>query len=346
VAGSQISSANLSNASNIAMLNETETVSGAWGFSSALTVAAPTIDSHAATKLYVDNAISGLKWKASVKAATTANGILASAFANLQVIDGVTLATGNRILIKDQTTPSENGIYLVNASGSPTRAADANSEAELIASAVFIEQGTSYADTAFVCSTNTIPTINTDPITFVQFTGAQAYVWGSGLSNSGNTVNVGAGTGITVNADTIQITPLTASRALETDGSGNLTASSVTSTELGYVSGVTQAIQTQLNSKQGTLTNSAGLAAALNDETGTGLAVFNTAPTITNPVITNINPSADFTLTQNSVVPFTSINAGAVANTLYLKAGNIGIGTTAPLNLLDVRGSMAIGTYA
>lgn len=86
-------------------------------------------------------------------------------------------------------------------------------------------------------------------------------------------------------------------------------------------------------------TTSAQLAGVLSDETGSaagGLAVFNNGPIITNPVITNIAPGADFTLTQNAVTPLVSVNAGAVANTLYLKAGNVGIGTNAPASKLDV----------
>jgi len=93
----------------------------------------------------------------------------------------------------------------------------------------------------------------------------------------------------------------------------------------------------------GVITNqstSAGLYGALSDETGSAsgspLAVFNQAPTISSPVITNINPGGDFTLTNNSVAAFTSVNAGALVNTLYLKDGKVGIGTTAPGGKLEV----------
>src|SRR5688500_804482 len=80
------------------------------------------------TKQQLDNAIVGLAWKSpAARVATTTNGTLATAFANGQTIDGVTLVTGDRILLKNQTTQSENGIYTVNASGAPTRATDADS---------------------------------------------------------------------------------------------------------------------------------------------------------------------------------------------------------------------------
>ena len=84
----------------------------------------PTQTTDAATKAYVDSQLQGLDVKNSVRVATTANGTLSSAFANGQTVDGVTLATGDRILLKNQSTGSQNGIYTVNASGAPTRATD------------------------------------------------------------------------------------------------------------------------------------------------------------------------------------------------------------------------------
>ncbi|MBU4257729.1 hypothetical protein KKC04_04960 [Patescibacteria group bacterium] len=156
------------------------------------------------SKLYVDNAIAGLKWKQSVRLATVAAGTLTTSFAAGQAIDGVVLAAGDRLLIKNQATGSENGIYVVTA-GTPTRATDADLGTEVLQTAVFVEEGTSNADTAWVCNTNAPITINTTALTFTQFTGAAAYVWGDGLSNSGNTINVGAGTGITVGVDTVSL---------------------------------------------------------------------------------------------------------------------------------------------
>ena len=90
--------------------------------------------------------------------------------------------------------------------------------------------------------------------------------------------------------------------------------------------------------------SSANLLAALTDETGTGALVFGTSPTITSPVIANIAPGANFTLTQNSVVPFTSVNVGAIVDTLYLTAGKVGILAQAPGSTLGVFGNVSIGT--
>lgn len=121
-----------------------------------------------ALRTYVDNAIAGLKWKQSVKAATTANGTLASAYQNGSTVDGVTLATGDRVLLKNQSSGSENGIYTVNASGAPTRATDADSGTELVSASCIVEQGTTNADLAFVCTNNAI-TLGSTAIVFVQF---------------------------------------------------------------------------------------------------------------------------------------------------------------------------------
>lgn len=119
-------------------------------------------------KTYVDNLVNGLKWKQSVKAATTGPGTFASDFENGDTVDGVVLATGDRLLIKDQADGTQNGIYTVNASGVPTRALDANSEAELVSAAVLVEQGTTNADLAFMCTNNSL-TLGVTSIVFVNF---------------------------------------------------------------------------------------------------------------------------------------------------------------------------------
>jgi len=133
-------------------------------------LADPTSAQDAATKAYVDNAVQGLSWKQAVRAATTTNGTLASAYANGSTVDGVTLATGDRILIKDQTTGSENGIYTVNASGAPTRASDANSGTELNGATVYVTAGTANADTAWTQTVESV-TIGTTATVWTQING-------------------------------------------------------------------------------------------------------------------------------------------------------------------------------
>ena len=147
----------------------------------------PTSAQDAATKNYVDSVAQGLDVKGSVRAATTTAGTLASSFANGQVIDGVTLVTGDRILIKNQATQSENGIYTVNASGAPTRSTDMDAGTEFPGAFTFVEEGTTLADTGWVCTTNAPVTIGTTAIVFAQFSGAGTYAAGNGISLSGNT---------------------------------------------------------------------------------------------------------------------------------------------------------------
>lgn len=147
---------------------------------------APVAGTDAANKNYVDAAIAGLSWKQSVRAATTVNGALSTAFANGQTIDGVTLATGDRILIKNQTTQTENGIYIVQVSGAPVRSSDANTGAELVGASVYVDQGTANADSGWAQSTNAPITIGATNIVWAQFSGSGAYTAGNGLQLSGN----------------------------------------------------------------------------------------------------------------------------------------------------------------
>jgi hypothetical protein len=156
---------------------------------------------EAATKQYVDSVAQGLDVKASVRVATTENGTLATDFDNGSVVDGVTLATGNRILIKDQTDATANGIYVVQASGAPTRSSDMNEGSEFPSAFTFVEAGTSNADKGFVCTNNSV-TIGVTEITFSQFSGAGTFVAGNGLTLTGNSFSIN--TGVTADLTTAQ----------------------------------------------------------------------------------------------------------------------------------------------
>lgn len=134
-------------------------------------LADPTAAQDAATKAYIDAAVAGFAWKDEVRVATTGNIDLAAGLINGAVVDGVTLATGDRVLVKNQTAGAENGIYVVAASGAAGRAADANSAAEITQAAVFVMEGTTNADTAWVNSTNAPITLGTTALSFVKFAG-------------------------------------------------------------------------------------------------------------------------------------------------------------------------------
>ena len=154
-------------------------------------VATPTDDAHIATKGYVDAARSGLDVKASVRVATTAAVTIASQLENGDVVDGITLATDDRVLVKHQSTASENGIYVVQSSGAAVRSDDANTSAEVTTGMfTFVSEGTANADTGWVLTTNDTITLGTTGLTFVQFSGAGQITAGDGLTKDGSTLNV------------------------------------------------------------------------------------------------------------------------------------------------------------
>lgn len=165
----------------------------------------------AATYGQMQAAIQGFAWKQfPVRATTTVNGALASAYANTQIIDGVTLATNDRILIKNQTAQAENGIYTVNAAGAPTRAVDGDTSAELINATVWVSQGTTLADTAWTQVTNGPITVNTTALVWAQ-------VGGSGSTyTAGNGINIGANI-ITAVADPTPADLIVGAAGIKTD---------------------------------------------------------------------------------------------------------------------------------
>lgn len=212
-----------------------------------INLASPSSATDAVNKAYVDNLQAGLEWKDGVVAATTTNGTLASSFANGSVIDTVTLATGNRILIKNQTTQSDNGIYTVNASGAPTRATDANTSASLNNATVFVipAAGSVNGGTAWT-QTTANPTVGTSNIVFSQFGAGTTYTAGNGIAitsgsiavtpESHGSISVGsggiqigtsaAGSGIAVSANgviSLAATPLAKYAATLTSGSATYT---------------------------------------------------------------------------------------------------------------------------
>jgi hypothetical protein len=165
-------------------------------------LATPTDGTDAVTKAYVDAATEGLHVHESARAATTVNVNLANALENGDTLDGVTLATGDRILVKNQTTQSENGIYVVAASGQPARATDFDTASEVDSGDfVFVYSGTENGGTGWV-QTNRPATIGTDAIAFTQFSGAGTYLAGNGLTLTGNSFSIN--TTITADLSTAQ----------------------------------------------------------------------------------------------------------------------------------------------
>jgi hypothetical protein len=179
-------------------------LTGTFDYSSGvLRAASPSGNSDVANKQYVDNIAAGLHFKDSVELATTANVTLSGE----QTIDGVT-TSASRILVKDQTDATENGIY-VTASGSWSRAADMDAGDEFPAAAFFVREGTANADLGYVCTNDDAPILGTDNITFTQFTGAANITAGAALSKTGNTLDVEVdNSSIEVSADALQVKAL------------------------------------------------------------------------------------------------------------------------------------------
>jgi hypothetical protein len=200
----------------------TQTISGDKTFSANVTVPAiPTAATHATSKGYVDSVANGLDVKASVRLATaaalpantrTANTLTASANGALTV-DGVAVAANDRVLVKDEGTGANKGLYKVMATGSGVapfvldRAADADADAEVTSGLfTFVAEGTVNADSGWVLTTNDPITLNTTVLSFSQFSGAGQITAGAGLVKTGNTIDVVAANGsIVVNPDSIEV---------------------------------------------------------------------------------------------------------------------------------------------
>ena len=127
---------------------------------------APSSGSDAATKTYVDDLVAGLKTRIICRAATTGNVTLSSDLQNGDTLDGITLATGDRVLVKDQSTGSQNGIYTVVASGTASRDTDFDAIGELAGQLVIIQEGTVNAEKMFLCTTDSDASLGSDTITF------------------------------------------------------------------------------------------------------------------------------------------------------------------------------------
>jgi len=172
-------------------LNQMAAPTGSVSFNSQniTNLADPVNTQDAATKGFVEATSQGLDVKDSCVAATTANITISTALNNGDTLDGVTLSTNDRVLVKDQSTASQNGIYVVGSS--PARAADLATGANAAGFFTFVEKGTVNADNGFVCTSDSgSAVVGTNNLTIAQFSGAGQITAGNGLQKSGNTLDV------------------------------------------------------------------------------------------------------------------------------------------------------------
>ena len=274
-------------------------------------LATPTADADAATKAYVDSATAGLNVHENVVAATVSNVNINNGLENGDVVDGVTLATGNRVLVKNQNTAADNGIYIVQNNGAAVRATDYDAAGEVDAGDfIFVQSGTVNGKTGWV-QTNTITTVGTDAIAFTQFSGAGTYSAGTGLTLTGTTFSINTAT--TVDLSTAQtLTNKTI------DGANNTLTVRLANDISGFGTGVATFLATP---------SSANLASAITDETGSGSLVFGTSPSFTTSITT---ASTSFNLLNTTA---TTINFAGAATALTIGATS---GTTTVQNDMNL----------
>ena len=209
-------------------------------------LADPVNTQDAATRGFVEATAQGLDVKDSCVAATTGNIVISTALNDGDTLDGVSLSTNDRVLVKDQSTASENGIYKVGSS--PARVDDLAAGADAAGMFTFIEQGTVNADNGFVCTSNKgSAVVGTNNLTFAQFSGAGQITASDGLSKSGNTLSVDlkANGGLVIESAKIAL-DLAASSITGTLPVTKLTNLTSTVTELNLLDGL-NSTTTELN---------------------------------------------------------------------------------------------------
>ena len=202
----------------------------------------PSSTSDAATKNYVDTLVAGLRTRVIARVASTANVNISTGLENGDTLDGVTLVTGNRVLLKDQSTASQNGLYIVVASGAASRDPEFDIISEIAGQLILVSEGTTHADDLFLCTTDTSATLGSSSISYTQvFPSSGGTVTSVAVADSGSSEFTVTGSPITSSG--------TISLAVNSIAATKIGTGTVDNTEFGYLNGVTSAIQTQIDNK-------------------------------------------------------------------------------------------------
>jgi hypothetical protein len=174
----------------------------------------PSAASDVTTKNYVDTLVAGLKTRIITRVATTGNIDLTADLQNGDTLDGITLVTGDKVLVKNQTSVDENGIYDVVASGTATRNSDYDTISELAGQIVVVQEGSTHADDLFLCTTDSDAVLETDDITFTQvFPSSGGTVTSVGLQDGGSSEFTITGSPITTSGNiSISVNSIDASK--------------------------------------------------------------------------------------------------------------------------------------
>lgn len=286
-------------------------------FTTATVSTAPVSGNDVVNKTYLDYFATGLSWKQPVLCATTTNITLSG----LQTIDGVTVVAGDRVLVKSQSTNSQNGIYLASASAW-SRSPDADTWNELVSAICFVEEGSTYAGTAWYCTAQAGGTIGTTAVVWSNFSVAASYTAGTGLTLAGNQFSI-TNTGVTAGAYGSASKTLTAT----VNAQGQLTVLADTNI----------AISNTQVSGLGTMSTQAASSVAITGGTIDGVTIGGvTAGAVTATLFTG--PATGLTGTATSL----SIGGNAATATSATTATNLAGGATGSLPYQSASGTTAL----
>jgi hypothetical protein len=287
-------------------------------FTSGTVAAAPTGATDLVNKQYVDYYAAGLSWKAPVTVASTAN---IATLSGLLTIDTVTLVAGETVLVKDQSTAADNGIYVVSA-GAWTRSVGADVWEEFIGAIVFVVEGTQ-TGSAWFCTAQPGGTLGVTAINWSNFSVASTYTAGTGLTLTGTQFSI-TNTAVTAAAygSATQVGTFTVNAQGQLTLAGNTTVTPA----VGSITGLGAGVATWLATP-----SSANLLAAVTDETGTGSLVFATSPTLVTPIL-GTPQSGDFSSGTFTWPTFNQNTTGNAATaTSATTATNLAGGATGSL---------------